>query len=133
MNNASNAASRDPLSNRKTNRLVGWLVSYGMDAHGAAFEIREGRTLITAGKSEGDHTISIREETVSTPHAAINAVVRDNVVLVQDIFSDCGTFITRNGERDDVPVEGPIVLQHGDWLHIGETVRFQVCLIDGGR
>lgn len=133
MSSTSNVARRDPLAERKENRLVGWLVSYGLDAQGAAFEIRAGRTMITAGKSDGVHTISVLDETVSTPHAAINAVVRDQVVLVQDIFSECGTFITRSGERDEVPVEGPVVLNHGDWLHIGETVRFQVCLIDGGR
>ncbi len=133
MSGTSNVAHREPMAERKDNRLVGWLVSYGIDARGAAFELRAGRTLITAGKSDGAHTITVSDETVSTPHAAINAVVRDNVVLVQDIFSECGTFITRSGERDEVPVEGPVVLHHGDWLHIGETVRFQVCLIDGGR
>ena len=132
---------RETESSRRSNRLLGWLVSFGIDQRGAAFEIRAGRTILTAGTAAGiaagtgseGHTITVRDETVSTPHAAINAVARDQVVLIQDIFSDYGTFITRAGERDESPVEGPVVLRHGDWIHIGETIRFQVCLIDGGQ
>ena len=133
MSTTSNAISANTTTSRKDNRLLGWLVSYGLDAKGAAFEIRAGRSLITAEKSGDKHTIAVREETISTPHAAINAVSRDHVVLLQDIFSDYGTFITRAGEREEIPVEGPVALEHGDWVRIGETVRFQVCLIDGGR
>ncbi|MFM1847660.1 MAG: Inner rane component of cytoplasmic domain [Pseudomonadota bacterium] len=133
MNTKSNAITRDTEAGRRDNRLLGWLVSYGLDQRGAAFEIRAGRTIITAGPAQGTHTISVQDETISSPHAAINAVSRDHVVLLQDIFSEFGTFITRSGERDESPVEGPVVLRHGDWVHIGETVRFQVCLIDGGH
>ena len=133
MNTKSNAVTHETELSRRDNRLMGWLVSYGLDQRGAAFEIRAGRTIITAGARDGAHTISVRDETISTPHAAINAVARDHVVLLQDIFSEFGTFITRRGERDEIPVEGPMVLHHGDWVHLGETVRFQVCLIDGGQ
>lgn len=133
MREKSTAFATTPERDRRDNRLLGWLVSYGLDAQGAAFEIRAGRSLLTARSLGDKREILVAEETISAPHAAINAISRDDVVLLQDIFSDYGTFISRAGQREESPVEGAVVLHHGDWIRVGETVRFQVCLIDGGR
>jgi hypothetical protein len=133
MSHRSSAVSTGAETERRNNRLLGWLVSYGLDAQGASFEIRAGRSLLTTRPLGDSREIVVAEESISAPHAALNAVSRDDIVLIQDIFSDYGTFITRSGEREENPVEGAVVLHHGDWIRFGETVRFQVCLIDGGR
>ena len=113
-------------------RLVGWLVSYGIDTLGAAYEIRAGRLLITSTPSSDLRTIAVTERSVSSPHMAVNATPKHRVVI-QDIFSEHGTFITKNGDEQEQRVSGPTPLDHGDRLRIGETMRFQVCLIDMGR
>lgn len=114
------------------NRLVGWLVSYQSDEMGTAHEIRSGRTLIGADSSGGDRAIKIKDTTVSSPHSALHAS-RAHEILVQDVFSDAGTYVCRSDSQHEQSVSGPIELQHGDWLRIGDSIRFQLCLIEGTR
>lgn len=110
-------------------RLIGWLVSYALNEKGLAHEIRSGRSLITTGKSNDKFTIAVVDKNVSTPHAALSANSK-HVVMIQDIFSDHGSFITRGGANGESPITGPTRIKHGDWIRFGSTV-FQVCLIDG--
>lgn len=110
-------------------KLIGWLVSYGLDERGAAFEIRSGRGLVTSGREAAPGTISLQDDSVSSPHLAINATQK-NKVLVQDVFSAQGSYLMRNGSQEEIPVTGPVEVKHGDWLRLGATVRFQVCLIN---
>lgn len=115
------------------NRLVGWLVSYAQENNGSSYEIRAGRSLVSGRKAGDDsRVIFVDEGSVSAPHAALSASARHRL-MVQDIFTNAGTFLTRAGSDKEVPVSGPIEVEHGDWLRIGETSRFQVCLIDGPR
>lgn len=127
-NKQNNGFSR----NGEGNRLVGWLVSYGLNDSGAHFEIRAGRSLLTSDSKDGRGIISITEDTISAPHMALSASAKHQV-LVQDIFSACGTYITKSGSSDERPLDGPVELQHGDWIRVGDNTRFQVCLIDGPR
>lgn len=112
------------------NRLVGWLVSYARDEQGAYHEIRSGRTLISAEKSSDTRIITVTERDISAPHLAMSASVRHRV-LIQDIFSERGSYLTRADGTSETKVTGPIEVEHGDWLRIGDGTRFQVCLIDG--
>lgn len=111
------------------NRLVGWLVSYQHDEKGFAYELRSGRSFVTKEKLANARFLAVQDDTVSSPHMAIKATVKHKVI-VQDIFSDQGSFISRaNGQESSI--NGPVELQHGDWLRIGKNSRYQVCLIDG--
>lgn len=129
-------------SNRS--RLVGWLISYGLDSQGASYEIRAGRLFVSSGPAIGSAavagspseggvlTISVSENTVSSPHLAVSASSKHQV-LIQDIFSEHGSYLTKAGSDKEQKVSGPTALSHGDWLRIGERTRFQVCLIDTGK
>jgi len=112
------------------NRLVGWLVSYQMDQLGRFFEIRSGRTIVSFDKAGAGRMITVDENGVSSPHLAINASARHRVMIL-DIFSENGSFITKSATGQERKVDGPTELEHGDWLRIGDKTRFQVCLIDG--
>ena len=114
----------------QTNRLVGWLVSYALDTSGCAFEIRTGRTFVSTSQLGYNITIILNENTLSNPHMLINASAKQKV-LIQDLFSERGTFIKKEGNQEEVKVSAPVELRHGDWLRIGDELRFQVCLISG--
>ena len=123
--NAKNGGKNDA-------RLVGWLVSYGLDSKGAAFEIRAGRLFVSSAASSDVRTIEISENSVSAPHLAVSASTKHQV-LIQDIFSEHGTYITKFGTDKEQKISGPTTLNHGDWLRVGEKTKFQVCLIDSGK
>ena len=116
----------------RENRLVGWLVSYEMDNKGKSFEIRAGRSLMSSENSQDKRVITVRENSVSAPHVALSASPRHKV-MVQDIFSEFGTYLTKASSGKELEVQGPTELEHGDWLRIGDKTRLQVCLIDGPR
>jgi hypothetical protein len=101
-----------------------------MDDMGHAYEIRAGRTLISSHKQNGNRAITVQEETVSSPHSALHAS-RKHQVLIQDVFSDYGTYLQRATAKKEEAVAGPIEMEHGDWLRIGENTRLQLCLIEG--
>jgi len=128
----SSLHSNSTSSEQRLSRLVGWLVSYGLDDRGAAYEIRAGRLLISSAAASDVRTIAISERSVSSPHLAVSASTKHQV-LIQDIFSEHGTFIRKAGSEREERITGPTSLDHGDWLRIGEKMRFQVCLIDMGK
>jgi hypothetical protein len=125
-----NAGFDEKHEREKSNRLVGWLVSYGLSDLGAAYEIRAGRTFVSTKDGAGDRTIQLDDSSIASPHLAIRATQKHRV-KVQDIFSDRGTFVRRSDSHDEQKIEGPVEVGHGDWIRIGDSVRFQVCLIDG--
>lgn len=113
-----------------SNRLVGWLVSYSADELGAAHEIRSGRSFISSQESGPDRVMAVVDSTVSAPHLALKATPKHRV-MVQDIFSDHGSYIVRGDSQKEYPITGPTEIKHGDWIRVGQKIRFQVCLIDG--
>ncbi|NLF24870.1 MAG: FHA domain-containing protein [Deltaproteobacteria bacterium] len=117
-------------SSLSENRLVGWLVSYGLDDLGVAYEIRTGRSFISNKQSSQARMLAVVDSSISSPHLALKASAR-NKVMVQDIFSDHGSFITRADNNREYPITGPTEIKHGDWVRVGQNVRFQVCIIDG--
>ena len=106
-----------------------------MDEMGKAFEIREGRTLISA-RDEGkgvkgqSPSITLEARDLSSPHLAMRGTKRHQL-FAQDVFSEQGSFLSKADDNKEVPIEGPTELSHGDWIRLGGETRFQVCLIEG--
>ena len=113
----------------KAPALIGWLVSYSENSQGEAFEIRSGRSLISSEQLPGARNIYVLYPEISAPHAVLNASPERKVVI-QDVFSAGGTFLTRSGKVRESPVLRPTELRHGDVLRFGERTKFQVCLIN---
>jgi len=111
-------------------RLIGWLVSYGLDEMGLSYEIRAGRSFVASDGTCPERSLLIDDDTISSPHLAVRATAKHKV-MVQDIFSDFGSYIMRGNADKEQPITGPTEVRHGDWIRIGKNVRFQVCLIDG--
>jgi len=140
-NTAKDLKAHENLS--KAQRLIGWLVSYGLDSNGIAFELRSGRIFVSSGSlmpsgqndidgKNQNKCIVINDESVSPLHLAINATA-SHQLFIQDIFSEHGTFLKRSGESEEKKITGACEIRHGDWIRIGEKNRFQVCLIHGRR
>ncbi|NMC62066.1 MAG: FHA domain-containing protein [SAR324 cluster bacterium] len=140
-NTAKDLSAKDRTA--KVKRLVGWLVSYGLDSNGIAFELRSGRIFVSSGPllpagQNGNNgntqngCIIINDESISSLHLAINATA-SHQLFIQDIFSEHGTFLKRSGESEEKKITGVCEIRHGDWIRIGEKNRFQVCLIHGRR
>lgn len=128
MNNRENGARKGS----EGNRLIGWLVSYGLDENGAAFEIRAGRSLISSSPLNDRGAITISEESIASPHLALSATNR-HTVQAQDIFSPTGSYLVKGSTNEERKISGPVEVEHGDWIRVGEKTRLQVCLIDGPR
>ena len=115
-------------------RLIGWIVSYGLNQMGFSYELREGRSFVSTQQvGDGSTALTLHDDTVSTPHAVIQASGADHSVLVLDVFSQHGSFLSREGFTEEMRINGPVQIQHGDWIRIGARNRFQVCLLDGSN
>jgi len=100
------AAEAAPGAETRAGGVV--LTSHRLVAAGGEFDLDEGENLI--GR-DSDCTVRIRSTTVSRHHARI--LVRGDQVLVEDLGSKNGTFLS--GAR----VERPTPLKDGDALQIG--------------
>lgn len=116
-------------TDRKLGRLVGWLISFGLSDRGVAYEIRSGRTFLGSKDTQAEGTIVVSDSTVDSPHLAIKASQKHRV-HIQDVFSRSGSFIRRGNSELEMRLEGPTELEHGDWIRVGNDIRFQVCLIE---
>ena len=125
MVNTDNRGMKD-----KNRRLIGWLVSYALDKRGASFELRAGRHLISSRDTDSGFTIVINAPDVSAPHLALKASSKHSLT-VQDVFSKEGSTLHKENSKDEIAINGPVQVNHGDWIKIGKNTRFQVCLIDG--
>ena len=97
---------------RDRRKLVGWLISYTLDAMGVDFRLYEGRNII--GRN-ADCQVTIADKTVSGRHAVI--LFRSGKYSISDQQSSKGTFV--NGE--DIELE-PRYLQDGDTIRMGQTI-----------
>lgn len=96
---------------RTTRKLVGWLVSYSLDAMGVDYKIYEGRNII--GRDNGCN-ITVPDPMVSSRHAVL--LFRANKYSITDSQSSHGTFV------NDVDIElEPHYLNDGDIIRIGQT------------
>lgn len=97
---------------RETRKLVGWLVSYTLDAMGVDFKLYEGRNII--GRN-ADCNISVNDNMVSGKHAVI--LFRAGKYSITDSQSSHGTFVNDR----DIDLE-PCYLQDGDMIRMGKTL-----------
>ena len=112
---------------RSTRKLVGWLVTYSLDAMGVDYKLYEGRNII--GR-DMDCNITINDNQISGKHAVLLYRAPknpDDVVgkySITDQQSSHGTCV--NGE--DIELE-PRYLNDGDIIRIGRTVlKFRIAL-----
>jgi len=97
-------------ANTSGRKLVGWLVSFTMDALGTDFKLREGRNIIG---SDGACDIVIPDSQVSGKHLTI--LYRMGDFKFKDELSTNGTFI-----NEEFVEEGN--LKDGDTIRIGQTI-----------
>ncbi len=97
---------------RETRKLVGWLVSYTLNATGVDFKLYEGRNII--GR-DAECNISVNDNMVSGRHAVL--LFRGGKYSITDSQSSHGTFVNEN----DIELE-PCYLQDGDMIRIGRTL-----------
>ena len=103
-------ASGNPRGESGKGRLVGWLVSYGLDPKGKAFPLHEGRQSLGRGKA---NDICIDDTQLSKEHAII--LYRNGRFIFEDKLSTNGSNV--NG-RETI---GQIELHHGDVLEMGRN------------
>lgn len=96
---------------RDTRKLVGWLVTYSLDAIGNDFRLYEGKN--TIGRNM-DRQITVNDSTVSGTHATI--FYRNSKYAIRDDSSN-GTFV--NGE--DIGFDA-CDLKDGDIIRMGNTI-----------
>lgn len=96
---------------REYRKMVGWLVSYTLDAMGVDFKLYEGRNII--GR-DADCNITVNDNMVSGKHAVL--LFRAGKYSITDSQSSHGTFVNDN----DIDLE-PCYLQDGDVIRMGKT------------
>lgn len=99
------------VSPHQGRKLVGWLVSFTIDANGADFRLYEGRNLI--GASDACDIVVPNDNAVSGHHLTI--LHRMGHFKFKDEFSTNGTFL-----NDVFMEEG--TLKDGDMIKIGGTI-----------
>ncbi len=103
-------AAGNPQGGTGRGRLVGWLVSYDIDANGAAFALFEGRQTIGRDRS---CDIWIEDPQLSQQHAII--LYRNGRFIFEDQLSTNGSIV--NGKE----TIGQIEIIHGDFLEMGRN------------
>lgn len=107
-------------------QLIGWFVNYSTNPSGVAFEIRLGKQFVGRQALRGDDLV-ISDSAVSTPHCLLQ-VERADSVFLQDLMSEHGTYVKKNGQRDFQKLESSINLEHGDRIKLG-SYELVVCLV----
>lgn len=104
---------------RMARKLVGWLVSYSLDALGMDFKLYEGRNII--GR-DADCNITVNDNMISGKHAVL--LFRAGKYSLTDSQSSHGTFVN----DQDIELE-PKYLNDGDIIRMGKTVfKFRTSL-----
>ena len=129
----SNGAARSSISRPivgEEGALLGWFVNFDEDSRGIATEIHEGRFIIGQERLR-DTDMVIDHPSLSTPHCIISAS-REKGFRVQDLMSESGTMVRKHNSDKYIQDAGPMPLEHGDWLKLGEY-EVMVCLIPLGK
>ena len=124
----TSAAKKDRVYWSKLSPVVGFLVSYDNDENGEAFELRQGRIIVTCDKAAHGDYLVISDESVSPMHAILR-VTGGGEVQVLDQLSEYGTKIKRLGSEDVEDLSGErSPVGHGDLLYFGKR-SFHVCMV----
>lgn len=110
----------EAIIQRENRKLVGWIVSFTIDASGADYRIYEGKNTIGAA---ADCEITVTgDKLVSSRHATI--LFRNEKFRLKDEFSTNGTYLNNKDIEDEA-----ILLNDGDNIKIGNTVfKFRTAL-----
>jgi hypothetical protein len=102
---------------RQSRKIVGWIISYSLDAMGLDFRIYEGNN--TIGR-DPENTITIANDSaISGKHVTV--LFRMNKFYIKDEMAVNGTFI--NNELIDIGK--PYELNDGDTIRLGGTTLFK--------
>jgi hypothetical protein len=116
-------AVQQPLENEGL--LHGWLVNFS-DPKGVGYELREGKFFVSHTPLKANDFV-LNHPSVSTPHALMT-LSDEYGLLVQDLMSETGVFVRREGDAIYRKEEEAVILGHGDWIRFGEE-EFLVTLI----
>lgn len=105
--------------------LHGWLVNFS-DPKGVGYELREGKFFVSHTPLKANDFV-LNHPSVSTPHALMT-LSDEYGLLVQDLMSETGVFVRREGDAIYRKEEEAVILGHGDWIRFGEE-EFLVTLI----
>jgi pSer/pThr/pTyr-binding forkhead associated (FHA) protein len=100
-----------PRSERRPAAGPALVVAEPPEARGRIYDL--GDTEVTIGRAAGC-TVTVDDTFVSQLHARVFA--RDGQLMVEDLGSTNGTYLNRRR------VTGPMVVQHGDKVQVGNTV-----------
>jgi hypothetical protein len=106
--------------------LVGWFVNYERDSKGIATELRSGRFMVTQERLRSTDML-IRHDTVSTPHCMVKALSGQGIEL-QDLMSENGTWLKRDGESNFHKHTDPVMVGNGDIVRFG-SYEVLICLV----
>ncbi len=103
---------------RSTRRIVGWIISYTLDAMGVDYRIYEGNNSI--GREPGNSIIVAKDTTISSKHA--NILYKTGKFWIRDEMAANGTFL--NGE--ELEIGKAYELNDSDLIKISNTIfRFK--------
>jgi hypothetical protein len=124
------AHSAMPTSNLQpaTSLLLGFLVSFDKNPYGDAYEIREGRTIISSDlPMSGGMVLLIDDPSVQSMHAVIKGE-GDGTIILLDQLSESGSFVrSLDGEEKQLCGDRASI-KHGDMIRFGARL-FKVCLL----
>jgi len=113
--------------------IIGFLVAYDQNPNGAAFELRQGRLIVTSEAPGAGNYLVIKDGSVSPMHA-IMRIGEDGSIQILDQLSEFGTKILRSGDTEnETELSGDKSdLGHGDVVRFGSR-NFHVCLVVRGE
>lgn len=102
---------------RQARKIVGWIISYSLDAMGLDFRIYEGNN--TIGRDPANNITITNDSAISSKHLTI--LYRLGKFYMQDEMAVNGTYI--NGEL--IEIGKPYELNDGDVIGLGGTTKFK--------
>lgn len=99
---------------RATRKIVGWLISYTIDAMGMDYRIYEGNNPI--GRDTNNTIILLKDPTISGKH--LNILFRQGKYYARDEMSANGSWIN----NEPMEIGHPYILNDGDIIKLGDTI-----------
>jgi hypothetical protein len=102
------------VSQRSTRKIVGWIISYTLDAMGIDYRLYEGNN--TIGRNAGNDVTIAGDPSISGHHATI--LFKKGKYYLKDEMAANGTFIN----DEEIEVGQPVEVMDGDTLKFGKSV-----------
>jgi len=99
---------------RATRKIVGWLISYTIDAMGMDYRIYEGNNPI--GRDTNNTIILLKDPTISGKH--LNILFKQGKYYARDEMSANGSWIN----NEPLEIGHPYVINDGDIIKLGDTI-----------